>query len=167
MITRTPRHLSLIGARMWHDSRWVDVTIRNISSHGLLVYADDPPPPGTQIEIRRGAHVIIGRTVWRHEGDFGVRTLDALDVPRILASNDRPSAAAASAMSRTIERRSDPMRSHSAAMVRRYDASRQDSSTLQFMFVVASGLAAAGFAAGMVYEMLAAPFSAVRTILAG
>ena len=168
MITREPRHHALIDARMRCGSRWVDVSIRNIASHGLLVYADDPPPPGAQVEIRRASHVIIGRAVWRHEGDFGVRARDVLDVPAILAGDERPRVAApAPNMSRTIERRSDPSRRSRADMARRYERSRQDSSTLQFMFVVASGLAAAGFVAGMVYEALSTPFDAVRAFLAG
>lgn len=168
MITRGPRQHTLMDARMWYDSHWVDVSIRNVSSHGLLVHAEDPPPPGTQVEIRRASHVIIGRAIWRHDGDFGVRALDVVDVPGILAGDRHPHAAVpASGMPRTIERRSDPARLQTATVAQRYDASRQDSSTLQFMFVVASGLAAAGFAAGMVYEALSAPFSALRAIFAG
>ena len=168
MITREPRRHALIDARMRYGSRWVDVSIRNVASRGLLVYADDPPPPGTQVEIRRASHVIIGRAVWRHEGDFGVRTLNVLDVPAILASDERPCVAVPTPnRSRTIERRSDPSRRQTADVTQRYERSRQDSSTLQFMVVVASGLAAAGFVAGMVYEALSTPFETVRALLAG
>lgn len=149
-------------------SRWVDVSIRNIASHGLLVYADDPPAPGTQVEIRRASHVIMGRTVWRHEGDFGVRALAVLDVPAILAGDERlHTTAPARRMPRIIERRSDPAQLKTADMVRRFERSRETSSTLQFIFIVVSGLAVAGFAAGMLYEILAAPFQTVRTLLLG
>lgn len=168
MIMREPRHRTLIDARMRCGSGWVDVSIRNIASHGLLVYADDPPPPGTHVEIRRASHVILGRAVWRHEGDFGVRALDVLDVPAILAGEERSRASgSAPSRPRSVERRSDPGRLPAADMTRRFEKSREDSSTLQFMLIAASGLAAAGFAAGIVYELLATPFSMVRTLLAG
>ena len=52
-------------------------------------------------------------------------------------------------------------------MAQRYDESRQDSSTLPLIFVVAAVLGAAGCAAGMGYEASSARFSALRMIFAG
>jgi len=137
---------------------WADACIRNISSRGLLVQAQEAPLPGTYIEIRRGTHVIIGRVVWRKAGQFGVHTQEGLDLEAIIDEADRSQ----SGGGKRRERRRDPERLTIADVARRLEHSRHVSAMIQFIVFMAAGLLVAGLAASAVYELLAAPMEMVE-----
>ena len=158
MRNREPRRQVLIHARMRAGTAWVDVCIRNMSSRGLLGQTQDPPLPGTYVEIRRGAHVIIGRCVWRKDRDFGVRTQDKLNVDAIIAEP-----VTSGAGQYPPERRSDPERIRPGNLARQLDRSRQTSAAIQFLFVVCLGMVAAGLAASLVHEILSRPIRVIET----
>lgn len=64
---------------------WGDVCILNISARGMQLQAARTPERGTYIEIRRGAHVIIGCVAWAKQHRFGIKSQDALFVDAIVA----------------------------------------------------------------------------------
>lgn len=167
MKAREPRRTVLVRARMRTGSRWTDVTIHNISSRGMMVETEHPPDPGTYIEIRRGAEVVIGRVVWRITRNFGILAQDRIDIDAIIRDPGPEG------MQRTAARggptRGSPAlarrRTTLADMAYRADRSRYVSSFLQYALLVAAGLAAAGFAAGEVYNLLTRPMTATVTHL--
>jgi hypothetical protein len=168
MTPREPRRKVLAQARMRRGSIWEDVCIRNVSSRGLLLRTESPPEPGTYVEIRRLSQIIVGRSVWRHGQDFGIRTQDVVDVSAILTDAEwSGTGSPVPGVPHQVERRSDPQRRAGADVAWQFERSRQLSSAIQFLIVAAVGLAAAGFAAGMAYELLSQPLDAVQVHLAG
>lgn len=82
---REPRKATATPARLNSDGRWQDVCIRNISSRGMMVEVQHPPPRGHYLELRRGAHVIVGRVVWSTGYHVGILTQERLEVAAVLA----------------------------------------------------------------------------------
>jgi hypothetical protein len=77
-------------ARLNSDGRWQNVCIRNSSSRGMMVEVENPPPRGHYLEVRRGAHVIVGRVVWSTGYHAGIVTQDRLQVADVLADAKVP-----------------------------------------------------------------------------
>ena len=144
----------IIEARMRSDGGWVTVCIRNISAHGLMGQTGMPPPPGSYIEIHRGAHTIIGRTAWSRGRKFGVRTQDALDIDAII-SDPVPAVRGPARLpdGRIIaERRSDVRR---PPVSETYDDSVRFSRKFQSLVFLATGIVAAWLLAQTLYLLLA------------
>jgi hypothetical protein len=87
---REPRQATATPARLNSDGRWQNVCIRNISSRGLMVELQNPPPRGHYLEVRRGGHVIVGRVVWATGYRAGIVTQERLDVAAVLAEANVP-----------------------------------------------------------------------------
>lgn len=163
MTAREARRKVLVRSRMKADTGWVDVCIHNMSSRGLMAAADDAPAPGAYVDIRRGRHVIIGRTVWRKGRFFGVRTQDKLPIDAIVGEpvrQDRPPAGNAQ-----VERRGETRLQTEARMARRLERSRQMSSVLQFGLLAVASIGGALLIGQQVYDVLARPLAAVEAKL--
>ncbi len=162
MRKREPRRRTLISARMRCGDTWTDVSIRNISSRGLQLETEGPPPPGTYVEVRRGTNVMVGRTMWQSGRRFGVSTQDKLNIPAIIAP---PTDTRAAAAGEQVERRTDTRRRMSPA--ERAETSRRIASTFQFVIVAGAGLAAAAAVASQVFSLLSRPLAAIGAHLLG
>lgn len=77
---REPRVPVLIGARMRASVCWADVSICNVSTRGMMLKADPPPPRGTYIEIARGPLRITARVVWADGLRCGLQTRENIDL---------------------------------------------------------------------------------------
>jgi hypothetical protein len=161
MKPREPRRNVLIQARMRTGALWSDIVIHNISSRGLMVQAEQPPEPGTYVEIRRGAQVIIGRSVWRTVRNFGVLTQDRIDIEAVIKGPEFPAT-----QRPQPERRADPLR-QVADVAHKAERSRHTSALLQFIVIGAISILAAGFAASEVYTLLTRPLTTISTHLSG
>jgi hypothetical protein len=80
---REPRHDVQLRARMQADGPFIDVSIRNISSRGMLLESPNPPRVGEYVELF-GTVTAVGRVVWKDENSFGISTRDRVNVPLIL-----------------------------------------------------------------------------------
>lgn len=89
---REPRRQVLVKARMRVGSDWRDVSIRNVSSRGMMLASDEPPPPGAYIEIRKTFMTIVARAVWARDGFFGIRTQDDVDFDELMENAKGPPA---------------------------------------------------------------------------
>jgi hypothetical protein len=155
----------MIAARMRSGGSWSDVRIRNVSSRGILLEAETPPPPGSYVEIRRGSVMIIGRTVWSKPPLFGIRTQDRIDIKALIAEprvDGRPSAPKAGAES---DRRSADRKTTATSIAQRLERSRRIASVLQFGLFVGVAVVIAGIAASQVYAVLARPFAVIASKL--
>lgn len=83
-IVREQRRKVLIRARMRAGGPPAEVCIRDISTKGLMLQANAPPPRGTYIEIVGAEQTIVGRVVWAKDRRFGMHTCDAIDVAAAL-----------------------------------------------------------------------------------
>ncbi|WP_070156288.1 PilZ domain-containing protein [Sphingobium phenoxybenzoativorans] len=157
---REYRRPVIIEARMRSGGGWVTVCIRNISLHGLMAQTGTPPPPGTYIEIHRGAYTIVGRTVWSRGRKFGVRTQNALDVEGII-SNPVPVGRGAARLPDgqvIADRRSDIRR---PSATQEYEKSQLLSRRMQSLIFVAAGVCAAWLLAEILFLQLSDMATAV------
>jgi hypothetical protein len=162
MKPREPRRTVLIQARMRTGAFWSDIVIHNVSSRGLMVQTEQPPEPGTYVEIRRGAQVIIGRSVWRTVRNFGVLTQDRIDIEAVIKGPELPAAQRPTTLQ--PERRADPQRQMSDVAYRAA-RSRQTSALLQYIVIGVVSIVAAGFAASEVYALLTRPLTTISSHL--
>lgn len=145
-------------------NEWRDVSIRNVSSRGMMLASDEPPPPGAYLEIRKAMMVVIARAVWARDGFFGIRTQDRVDLDDLLNNAQsrpgdwKPGAA-------KDRRASDRPRQPSPA--ERAERSRHRGRVMQFVVVALVAGAMALLIAQEVGELLAVPFAAIRQALGG
>jgi hypothetical protein len=163
MIHREPRLKVLIQARMRVEAGRADICIRDISSRGLLLQANRPPPHGTYIEILLPTCTVVARVVWAKDRRFGVATREPINVSAII---NRTSPVNSGASKASITNSHDSMPFHrqtlTAAEVReRADRSRRLSARLEFVAVAAFAAGAAVFMARAIYETLSPTFAAV------
>jgi hypothetical protein len=157
---REPRQTTATPARLNSDGRWQDVCIRNISSRGMMVEVQHAPPRGHYLEVRRGAHVIVGRVIWSTGYQVGIISQDRIEVAAVLADAKLP------------PRR----RKHDGAIVERRRAPRGDerherSRTAGRLIEYGSVLAVAAIGALLVTDMarsaLERPLEQVQSVLGG
>jgi hypothetical protein len=68
---------------------WSDVTIRNISPHGMMLLAPFPPKPGTYVEVRKASLALVGRVVWVQGKALGIQLIERLNFNALLrAANE-------------------------------------------------------------------------------
>jgi PilZ domain len=155
--SKKPRELRrrvVVPARLRHGAAWTDACILNISSRGLMIHTGRQIAKGTQVEVRRGDHVIIARVVWRDGGRAGLRAEDRLPVEDIMTLG-QSSGLQLTAAGR-VERRSHP---------RPLERSRLQGRAMEFGTVIAIGacLAVGGFS--MVEAAFARPLEIVSAAL--
>lgn len=79
MKAREERQQVEIPARLRADGPYSNVTIRNISTEGLMLSGPELPPVGTKVQIVRARFVIDGRVMWSTRDRCGVRSRRLLD----------------------------------------------------------------------------------------
>ena len=148
----------MITARMRHGNAWSDASILNISSRGLLLHCATPPARGTYVEVRRGAHIIVGRVVWAKADRFGVRAQDRLIIDSLVANASPGRNPANDAGAPSTERRARP---RPERLEWRHARSRETGRALQFACIAGFGLALAACAYEAVSGTLARPMAEV------
>ena len=89
MQPRESRREVVIPAQMRSKRGWSDVTIRNISPHGMMLLAPFPPRPGSYVEVRRASLAMIGRVVWVKGKTLGIQLIERLNFNALLrAANE-------------------------------------------------------------------------------
>lgn len=79
---------------MLADNGWGDVTVCNISSRGMMLRCDTPPPRNSYVEIRHLSACAVGRVVWSNGSCFGINTQDTIILADLLArASARPRSA--------------------------------------------------------------------------
>lgn len=158
MKPREPRSTVILATRLRHGDAWCDACILNVSSRGLLLHASAPPERGVFVEVRRGAHVVVGRVIWSKDGRFGLQTQDRLSVTT-LVKGQRPGSPGGAAVFEQKDRRRRP-RSKTDS-----NASRQFGRLMEFLFVVGLGFVVASGAHDFVTVVLSEPLSMVANRL--
>lgn len=155
MTPREARESVLFPVRVRDDDHWSDGRIRNVSSRGLMLEMEAPPPRGSFIEIRRGDIVIIGQVRWSTEGRCGLRTQDRVPVDRLghLSTSSHHTADA-----ETVDRRVQIRVMTPQEIAER---SRVKARLFQTVSFIITAVAGAVFFAALMYDALEKPLSAV------
>jgi PilZ domain len=142
-----------VPARLRHGASWSDACILNLSSRGLMIHTSRQIPEGTQVEVRRGDHVIVARVVWRDGARAGLQSEERVPVEQIMTLGQSPALQLTAAVG---ERRKSP---------RPQDHSRLRGRAFEFAGVLAVAVSLAGCAMSMVHDALAGPLVAVSAVL--
>lgn len=157
---REPRRKVLVNARMRVGTDWRDVSIRNVSSRGLLLVSDEPPPPGAYIEIRKTFMTIVARAVWARDGFFGVRTQDDIDFDELMENAKGPPKGWKPGMDR---RTGDRIAQHRPADTA--ERGRQFARAFQFVAITGAVIGVAALLAYSLWETLMRFVEPVTTAL--
>jgi hypothetical protein len=142
MKPRQPRVATLIAARLNSDSGWSDVIIKNMSANGAMLQSASPPRRGTYVELRKGASVIVGRTIWSDAQHCGIQTQDRVQLDQWLSLPAGGAAAAWPNGERRLIRRQTP--AAAAIDARAFGVLFESFAvSIAIMFVSALGIAAA------------------------
>lgn len=145
---------------MRSDDGWSDVTMRNVSSRGMLLFASKAPDKGRYIEIRKGDHAMVCRVMWTEGAEFGVLSQDRLDVEAIVDAVCRP-ATDRVREGLLVERRGRGRPVDTVSIARRAERNRFIGAAMQFGMIAAGGLAAAVFVTAAAKETLAKPLALI------
>ena len=156
---REPRRKVLLHGRMQAGDNWVNVTIHNVSSRGLMGQCASRVERGNYVDIRHRSQVIVGRVVWTQRGRFGLRTRDPIDLADLIGEP----APALVGERRRRGRASSPV--HKPAAAERYLASRHLSSMFQFVGIAIVLAAIALVLAERVHSLLVQPLGLARTAM--
>ncbi|HEY0630188.1 MAG TPA: PilZ domain-containing protein [Sphingomicrobium sp.] len=153
MKPREPRRNVMIAARMRTGADWSDACILNMSSKGMLLHSEDAPVRGSYLEIRRGAHIIIGRVVWSKPNRFGIQAQDHIPVDGLVQNSDRSPTTDATATG-IVERRA-----YSRSVQLAHEKSRTIGRLIEFgTFLMVAALATVlvgGVAVEIIFEPMA------------
>src|SRR5690349_10239243 len=81
---RELRRRVVLPARMRLGTSWSDTCILNVSSRGLMIHTGRQVAKGTQVELRRGDHIILARVVWRDGGRAGLQAEERVPIEEIV-----------------------------------------------------------------------------------
>jgi hypothetical protein len=146
------------------DNGWSDVTICNLSDHGLMARCSDPPPRGSFVELRKGGVTIVGQVRWSRDKRIGVRTQDRIDMVSVLEESPatgRDVKTDRRALAR--EAVAIPARPTPAELAAR---SRRWSRMFDWLIIAAVGIVSAAVLAEQVHGFLRAPMQQAEAALA-
>jgi hypothetical protein len=92
MLPRESRREVVIPAQMRCKGGWSDVTIRNVSPHGLMLLAPFPPQPGTLVEVHKASLALVGRVIWVKGKTLGVQLVERLNFTALFRAANEASA---------------------------------------------------------------------------
>jgi hypothetical protein len=155
MTERENRHQVRVPARLRDARQWHDVHIRNVSSHGIMLLIDNPPPRGTYIEVRYGNSVAVGRVMWVEPGRCGLRTKERISIAGVAFAGGRKDERSGFRAAHARLHHPDATAARSAMIGR----------ILQFAAALVIILAAGSIVALTSHDMLARPGKAIAQAL--
>jgi hypothetical protein len=120
----------------------------------MMIHTSRQISRGTEVEIRRGDHVIIARVAWRDGARAGLQADERVPVEEIMTLGQSPALQLTALQG---ERRKVP---------RKPDDSRLRGRAMEFAGVLAVVASLAGYAVTMVHDALVLPLAAVTAVLA-
>jgi hypothetical protein len=84
---RELRRRVVLPARLRAGAQWSDTCILNMSSRGLLIHTGRAAPKGSQVELRRGDHLIVARVMWRDGARLGLQAEERVPIEDIMSIN--------------------------------------------------------------------------------
>ncbi|HEX4739163.1 MAG TPA: PilZ domain-containing protein [Allosphingosinicella sp.] len=157
MKSRAERHRILLSAQMDAGGPVVDVHIRDVSPHGMMIRASTPPRVGTYVEVIAGEVSAVGRVRWTGENCFGIQTRDRIPIVKLVFRGAgklvRDTAAP------------DPVPTAVAAVAEQHDRSRRLGRVIEFTLAVAAVAGVAFIVGAFAFGTLARPFATISAFL--
>lgn len=146
---------------------WVDVSIQNLSSRGLMAKTRADVTQRSYVEIRRGDHIVVGRVVWCRGGAFGLRSQDRIDITGMVGGARSGASSTASPEAMRTERRAGTRNDTPHPSARRADRSRLFARRLELVAIGAAGVSGCVAIAFIAARSLQAAFAPALTALGG
>jgi hypothetical protein len=105
---RELRRRVVLPARLRSGAQWTDTCILNISSRGLLIHSGRVAPQGSQVELRRGDHLIVARVMWRDGARVGLQADERVPIEEIMSINPSQAFRDTATKDVPVDRRSRP-----------------------------------------------------------
>lgn len=145
---RTPRRKVLIRAHMRCGGPKIPICIRDVSPRGMLLQANEPPPPGTYIEIVQDGLAVVGKIIWTKDRRFGISTRDVIDINALEDESSTGTTRKAA-----VGRKAEAFRPTFNAAYD-HENSRHSANAMQFAAIVATIVCAAAALAFVLHEGL-------------
>lgn len=85
-LRRQARSSIFLAALLRTGEEQAPVKVRNISPHGAMIECPVAPPPGTNVQLIRGALIADGTVIWSSRNQCGVQFKSELSVKNWLAA---------------------------------------------------------------------------------
>lgn len=150
-----------IQAELRTGTGWINVTIGNISSRGVMLQCQYPPKRGTFVELRCRNTCIVARVVWSAHARCGLRTQNRIDRRALVGRSPCRAVAAGSAPT------SDARAVQQGNVLRvLYDASRASGQRSEWLAIVGMGVLATAMAGQLVHDTLGSALARATVALA-
>ncbi|WP_133365896.1 PilZ domain-containing protein [Qipengyuania sediminis] len=159
---RETRRTVRISVRVRTDAGWIDATVRNLSTRGMMLDSPQPLRRNQFVEVTRGHRRVVGRIVWSEAERCGLHSQDMIDIAGLLATPGTPSG---------VERRSQsragtPAPRRPVGIADQAHFARLVGRTIERGALVIAGAAVAALIAAAALDTLARPFEQVDAVLA-
>lgn len=91
------RSLVLLAARLLTGHGLSDVRLRNLSTSGALLEAEEAPAQGSEVVFERGDTIVPARVAWSSGNRFGIQFVTPIEESEVLVHVSRPKPGAAPA----------------------------------------------------------------------
>lgn len=156
-----------INVRVRTDDGWMDATVRNVSSRGMMLHSLQPLRRNQVVEIARGRSRVIGRVVWNNEAACGLQAQDRVDIEGLLAKPD--AIGNSQGVSGRQDRRASPRQAparHAATIELQSESARLLGRAFEKVALLSAIACGGVLAASSAYEAMAAPLDKVEIALA-
>lgn len=160
---REPRVTVRLRARLKSDVGWGDMHICNVSSRGMMIRNAPLPPLGSYVEICRGPVSIVARVRWLGHDQFGVQSVEPIDLEALRDPAAVPIARNGDRRrtDRSIPARHPPTRNFAEQLA----SSERLGRHLQFLAAVGAAVMMALVAVDIMTSAFASPLEEVRLAL--
>ena len=163
---REDRKSVRIGVRVRTDAGWIDATMRNVSSRGMMLQSRQPLRRNQFVEVAKGSWRMVGRVVWAKDAECGLQARDTVDLGDLLAPTG--AGTAQQSCNPPNDRRVAPRAIDAASgpdLPDIAERSRVLGKALERMALVAAVACAAFLIGASVYDALAAPLGKIENAL--
>ena len=154
---RADRRKVMLRATMHVDGPPIDVCIRDLSAHGMMLQAANPPKRGSYVEIFAGYGDVVGRVVWVGERKFGIVTRERIIVSRFLGEGGSGGGAPIRAIGRAGARQANMADAASDA--------RLLGRSIDFSLIAAAAVFLVVLVGGIAYTILSSSMTSVSTTI--
>lgn len=166
MKTREQRLAVNFAARMRCDGEWFNVSVRDMSAHGLLVKPGAELRHRSYVELQRGNQIVIGQVVWSQDGKTGLRSQDRIDLNDMMCAS-KQKGNARPAVATTFGTRTPSIDEARRNAAERAERGRAFARNFQFIAIGAAGMAGCAVIFMAVTNVLGKAFATTMAALGG
>lgn len=152
--------------RVRTDAGWIDATVRNISSRGMMLHSPQPLQRNQFVEVTRGRSRVVGRIAWADDAMCGLHSQDRVDMAGLLSDScPSPLSDRAGAMAERRAQSRTTAGGYVASLEFRAESARFMGKALERVTFIGAIICAGGIVAAGAYEIMVAPAAHIAVAL--